>query len=130
MKERNYGIDLLRIVLMMMVILGHLFAHTELRATLPLFSPSWFFTWIVQTITICSVDCFILISGYFGYNSKVKAYSVVSLWGKVLFYSIIIPIVLSLIGIPSKLLYYISSMNIQRAYGFQIDIKYLHTTAL
>ena len=97
-KERSYGIDLLRIVLMLFVILGHLYAHTDLRKTLPLYSSSWIITWFFQSITICAVDCFILLSGYCGYSSNPKSYKIVCLWGKVLFYSVCIPVVLFSIG--------------------------------
>ncbi len=60
MKEdnRNYGVEVLRIVLMMFIIIGHLFAHTKIREDLPFMSIKWMYTWGVQAITVCEVDCF------------------------------------------------------------------------
>lgn len=68
--ERNYGIDLLRICLMIFIVIGHLFVHTGIRTNIEFMSDKWLFTWALQTITVCAVDCFIIITGYYMSSEK------------------------------------------------------------
>ena len=100
--KRNYGVDALRSVLMIMIIIGHLFAHTEIRGVLPYLSAKWNFTWLTQAVTVCAVDCFIIITGYFMTQSKYDLYKLVRLWSKVIFYSVTVSLILIAAGI-SKL---------------------------
>ena len=99
-KQHNYGIDLLRIVLMLLIITGHLLVHTDIRSDVTAFSSKWVFTWIYQTVIVCAVNCFVLITGYFSnvntYNIRVK--KIVLLYGQVLFYSVVMYSVLVLLG--------------------------------
>lgn len=97
MAKRDKGIDLLRIVLMFMIVVGHMFTHTNIRALTEAFSTKWYFIWFIQTITICSVDCVIIISGYCGCNSKFHLNKIMTLWGKTIFYSEMITVALLLI---------------------------------
>lgn len=89
-KERNISIDLLRIVLMFLIIVGHIFAHTHIRTTLPLFSGKWLFTWGLQALTVCAVNCFILITGYFMSSRTFKSSHVLKLWFKTFIYSMLV----------------------------------------
>lgn len=97
--KHRYGIDLLRIFLMIFIITGHLFTHTDVRSMLQPYSFKWFFTWGYQSFSSCAVDCFILITGYFSsLNSKLKIKKILVLWCEVLFYSSTIYLVLVLTG--------------------------------
>ena len=87
-KERYLGIDLLRIVLMLFIILGHLFAHTNIRAEVDVFSVKGLYIWLSQSLTVSAVNCFILITGFFMGEKNVSFSKMLKLWGKVLFYSI------------------------------------------
>ena len=64
-QERNFGVDFLRIILMVFIIIGHLYAHTGIRELLPFLSSKWIFTWFTQAITVCAVNCFVIITGYY-----------------------------------------------------------------
>lgn len=99
-KERSYGVDLLRIFLMLMIVAGHLFVHTGARDALPNYSLEWGYTWICQTIILCAVNCFVLITGYFAnVNSyAIRIRKIMLLYGQVFFYSVSIYIVLLVIG--------------------------------
>lgn len=99
-KHHNYGIDLLRIVLMLFIISGHLLVHTNIRSDVTEYSSKWGFTWIYQTITVCAVNCFILITGYFSSvnNHSIRVKKIALLYGQVLFYSVVIYSVLVLLG--------------------------------
>lgn len=89
-RTRNYGIDLLRIALMFFIVIGHLFVHTGIREEVAVYSGKWIFTWSMQSITVCAVNCFILITGYYMSTTEFSMKKVLKLWGQVLFFSIII----------------------------------------
>lgn len=95
--ERNYGVDLLRVVLMFCIVVGHLYAHTEIRSLLPFLSGKWVFTWLTQTVTVCAVNCFVIITGYYMTRAKYDLYKLIKLWGEVIFYSIAVTILLVVI---------------------------------
>lgn len=44
--------------------------------------------WLFETVALCSVNCFILISGFVGFSSRYKYSNLISLWFQVLFYSV------------------------------------------
>lgn len=97
-QRRNYGIDLLRNVLMLFIIIGHLFAHTGIRNELSFLSNKWIFTWALQTLTVSAVNCFVIITGYYMASGVYCLWKGVKLWFKVLFYSVSIWLVLLLAG--------------------------------
>ena len=87
-KERNYGIDLLRIVSMIMVVLLHVLgAGGLLEAT---FGINNKIVWLLEVFAFCAVNCYALISGYVGVNSKFKLSNILILWLQVFIYNFII----------------------------------------
>ncbi len=86
-EKRNYGIDLLRSILMFFIIIGHFYAHTGIRDNLDVFSFEWVFVWATQALTVCAVNCFVLITGYFSWNRDFAIKRVIPLWKKVVLYS-------------------------------------------
>lgn len=89
-QSRHNGIDLLRILLMLFIVIGHCFTHTNLRKLLPFLSDKWLFTWAAQTITVCAVNCFILITAYFMADKNFKSGHIAKLWLKTWVYSVLI----------------------------------------
>ena len=63
-KERNEGIDLLRIVAMLLITMLHVIRHGGMLDGLSLFSSQYFVVWILYILTNCAVNCYALISGY------------------------------------------------------------------
>lgn len=96
--NRNYGIDLLRITLMIFIVIGHLFAHTDIRRQVTFMSNKWWFTWALQAVTVSAVDCFVIITGYYMSSEIYNLWKSVKLWIKVFVYSVMIFIMLVLIG--------------------------------
>lgn len=86
-RERNYGIDLLRIVSMFMVTLQHFCRQGGLAGT-PQDGVSFYILTAFVVICYGAVDIFALISGYVMQGSKVKYHRLVSLWFQVFFYSV------------------------------------------
>ena len=88
--KRNYGIDFLRIFLMFLIIIGHLYAHSKIRDNLEVFTFKWMFVWASQALTVCAVNCFILITGYFSWNRELSIIRIIPLWKKAVLYSLML----------------------------------------
>lgn len=94
--ERNYGIDLLRIVSMFMVVVLHVLgAGGLLEATSGVNNK---IVWFLEILSFCAVNCYGLISGYVGYKSKFKLTSIFVLWLQVFIYNLGIYLIFLLFG--------------------------------
>lgn len=104
-KEFNIGVELLRIVLMIVVL--HILSGS---GSLEM-SPYGFYrsSWGLELCCISAVDCFALISGYVGVNSSSKITGIVKLWMQVFFYSEILTIVYALISKDFNLIHFIKA---------------------
>ena len=89
--ERNYGIDLLRIFSMIQVIILHLCLFS-IGNDIKLSNKKYQSIWCLESICMCSVNCFALISGVVGYKSY-KFRNLIYLWFHIFFYSLIIEII-------------------------------------
>lgn len=119
--NRNYGIDLLRIVCMFMVcclhIVGGIVTTTEGSAEY----------WVVNLLRaacLCAVNCYALISGYVGLHSKHNLKSIISLWLVVVFYSVSITLI-SFVVSPDK----ISILKLIKAFLPVISVRYWYFSA-
>ena len=83
---RNYGIDLLRIVSMLMVTVLHFSVHGGFLGT-PENGLSYYILSLIIVICYGAVDIFATISGFVMYNSTVKYTRIINLWIQVVFYS-------------------------------------------
>lgn len=90
--ERNYGVDLLRLVSMLFVLILHTLGQGGVlensRQGTAMFNAAWY----LETLAYCAVDVFALISGYVSYTGvrrKTKASSYIRIWLQVVFYGVI-----------------------------------------
>lgn len=91
--QRNYGVDLLRIVSMFMVVVLHILGGGGiLDSTKPL-SVNYCCAWLLEIAAYAAVDCYALISGYVGIRAKRKWTNVVMLWLQVAFYSCLFTVI-------------------------------------
>ena len=90
--KRNYGIDTLRIVSMVFVILLHLMGVGGICANAALFSPQFFLSQFVRIATFCAVNCYALISGFVGWSRTPKLSGLLSLWAKVIAFCVAITV--------------------------------------
>jgi len=100
-RQRNYGIDLLRLVSMFYVVLCHCFSQGGILPTLIPDTPEQTMALFVFYLTLCCVNIFGMISGYVGYNEEAKplrfsTYGMV--WLQVVFYSVGITVIFELIN--------------------------------
>lgn len=93
-KTRSANMDLLRIVSMLLIILLHSIDHSgvlEASETASLPMQLWIrFTYMLVQV---SVNCYVLLSGYFLVKSKFRLQKLLILWLETVFYTLIIRIV-------------------------------------
>ena len=100
MKKRMVNIELLRIVSMMMVVMLHYLGKGNLLPPLTgSMTVNGYVAWGMESLCIVAVNVYMLISGYFLVESGFKPGRLVELLCQVLFYSILVPIVLMILGI-------------------------------
>lgn len=95
-KERNIGIDLLRIVSMCMIIMIHMNGYGKASENIDAFSLRYFVAQTLSFLIACAVNCYALISGFVNGSKTTKQnsfYSFFRLWGQVLFYSVLIMLI-------------------------------------
>lgn len=103
MNERNYGIDLLRIVSMYGVVILHIISIGGVIENTEFLSIQHNIIYCLYVAVICSVNCYALISGYVGYTGKFKIENLIGLWLRVVFYSVVGTIVIALIVAPNNI---------------------------
>ena len=97
--KRQANFELLRIVAMMMIIILHYLNKGNLVTAYTTDSSAVNYTaHLIQAFCIVSVNCYVLLSGYFLVESAWKPGRVVSLAAQILFYSVLIPIALVSVG--------------------------------
>ena len=94
--SRNYGIDLLRMVSMIMVVTLHILGHGGVLGSSVYLSNSYNTAWLMETMAYCAINCFVIISGYVGVDRQYNLKSIFSLWTQVLFYSVGITFIIGL----------------------------------
>lgn len=109
--ERNYGIDLLRIVSIFMVLMLHVLMQGGLLYAVDQFTFKGEVVWFLETACYCAVNVYAIISGYVGYKSKPRLKKLLTLWLEVFLYS-------ALFGVVTSLYKFY-------AYGTPIDVKFL-----
>lgn len=103
-KKRQANFELLRIVAMFMIISLHYLVKGGVALSAPFAAkenPVGVLAWLIEAFCIVAVNCYVLISGYFGVESVWKPGKVVSLLCQVLFYSLLVPCIFLLFGAES-----------------------------
>lgn len=92
--NRNAGIELLRIIAMLMIVTIHFFSFGNVNPTEQ--TVNYFFSNFFLGISQCGVNIFFIISGYFLIKSGFKLSRAVNVWLETVFYSLLWCIVLFL----------------------------------
>ena len=90
---RNINIELLRIISMLMIIIMHLLGHGGILDNVKLYTTNYILVWTINALAFVSVNCYVLISGYFLVDSKFSVKKVLIIWGQIIFYSISIYVI-------------------------------------
>ncbi|MBR0235687.1 MAG: acyltransferase [Clostridia bacterium] len=95
-KEKNYGIELLRILATLFVLLIHIlgrggvYPYAGIAENLEAHPASYTVSWILETAGYGAVDLFALVSGFVGINSRYRTKKWLKLWVGVVFLSVFI----------------------------------------
>lgn len=95
-KERNMGIELLRILAMFFVVLLHILGQGGVLEGTTLFSLNYELAWLLECAAYCAVNCYALISGYVGLDSRFKFTNILRLWLQAAFYTVALMLLFAL----------------------------------
>lgn len=98
--KRKVGIELLRIILMLMVLFLHLTGmgvDSRVLMNTPYLSFRGFALYFLSTLSLVAVDTFVLISGYCGIKSDLKSRKAINCWLEGIFYNVIILILICIV---------------------------------
>ena len=103
-KNRESNFELMRIISMLLIVLFHVLSYSGYLAKATGFM--LYFLLLIKSITLMHVNSFILLSGYFQNNSKMKLSKMVSLNNETWFYKSLIAIIFLIFNlyqtIPTK----------------------------
>lgn len=100
-KERRANFELLRLIAMLMVVSLHYLSKGQVLSDFKdgALSENQYLAYFLESLSIVAVNSFVLLSGYFLVTAEFKSRKIVQLIGQVLFYAMLIPVVLAVIGI-------------------------------
>ena len=87
--KRNYGIDLLRIVSMIMIPVLHILGQGAILDRSSALSGSYKAAWLLEIVCYCAVNVYGIISGYVGYGKKRKLSRFLQMYLQVIFYTLL-----------------------------------------
>lgn len=112
--NRNYGIDILRILAMFFVVLLHCLGHGGIIYNAYVNTPQYKISWLMEILAYCAVDIFGLISGYVAYSDTEKRNNYVNygtLWLEVVFYGVLVTGIFDILNIvPISIKDYVISL--------------------
>lgn len=88
MKKRQVNFELLRILCMYMIVIGHCLFHGRVTAKLGYGTTNYFLSYLIQSFSVVHVNCFVMIAGYFAIDKEFKAQRLTKFWKQVAFYSV------------------------------------------
>ncbi len=92
--ERNYGIDILKIVSIFMVIILHILGQGGVLNKCEIGSIQYYVSWFMESLSYCAVNCFAMTTGYLMIDKKYKTSRIIPLWLQVSFYSILFTVIM------------------------------------
>lgn len=90
--QRNLGLDLLRMVSMLGVVVLHVLGQQGVLASATPLSPDYMTAWLLETAAFCAVNCYALISGYVGITGRFRYSSLALIWCQAAWYTVLIPL--------------------------------------
>lgn len=80
-KQRKIQIEIVRIIAMYMIVLGHAFTHGNATESI---QAGRYLVTAIKTFYVPGTDIFVLISGYFMSRSKVSIKRIITMWLQIL----------------------------------------------
>ena len=96
MSQRNVGIDILRVVSMFLIIIGHILMQGGVISAYSSegIQVGYYFLNTIYVLAYCGVNCFALVSGYVGWQNTFKLEKFIKLWANVVFWSVGVSLIL------------------------------------
>ena len=88
-KGRMIGLDILRILSMVLITFRHFIGYAGLTDAVEALSVNGILISVLNVLCGSAVNVFVLISGYFLIDSRFKWSRVLRIWGETFFYSVI-----------------------------------------
>ena len=101
--ERNYGIDLLRLVLMFMVCMLHILGQGGVLTASSKGSAAYYIFWFLEACCFCAVNGFALISGYISSGKSSGWHKLPNMWFQAFFYSFVLTVILRLANVGAAI---------------------------
>lgn len=97
--KRNYGLDYCRIILCVMIIIIHMTSKTygQIASGLNINTIQYFICWFILALCYVGVNGFAILSGYLSYGRDHKFKKILYLYLQLLFYSIFITLIITII---------------------------------
>ncbi len=86
--KRNYGIDLLKMLLMCMVVLLHVLGYGGVLNAVTPFTANYYAVWMLESLAYCAINGYAIITGYLYIDGRHRFSSVILLWIQALFYMV------------------------------------------
>lgn len=118
-KVHNYGVDLLRLVLMYMVCMLHTLGQGGILSASVAGTPTYNVFWFLEILSYCAVDGFAIISGYMAKDAPKKYEKLMEMWFQAVFYSFVVTLLLTILGVNATW----SKMDILRSL-FPVTFEY------
>lgn len=96
MNKRNYGIDLLKSVSMLLIVVLHILGVGGILAAAQPGSAAYGAAWYLETLALCAVNCFGLASGYVLCRGHYRYSRIFSLWVRVVCEILAVTVVFSI----------------------------------
>ena len=96
--NRQYGIDLLRIIAMFFVIIGHIIGQGGILEFSETNNVNYNLVLFFKVFSLCSINIFGVISGYVGYGTLLKWKKLVLLWFQIIFWTVMILCIFSIVN--------------------------------
>ncbi len=90
MKKRQVNFELLRILCMYMIVVGHCLFHGRVTAKLGYGTMNYLASYLIQSFSVVHVNSFVMIAGYFSIDRAFRAERLAKFWRQIAFYSILI----------------------------------------
>lgn len=88
--KRNVALDIFRVLIMFMIVLGHTLVHGGILEKAELFTPTYYVVNSLMIFLYVHVNCFVIMSGYLGYQKKFSWTKWIKMWSGVLFWSVVL----------------------------------------
>lgn len=95
---RNYGLDLLRCIAMIMIVTLHVLSGSGLLSKTAVGTAEYEIVWFIEIFCFCAVNCFVILSGYVSLYSEFRISRIILLWLQVAFYNILLTVIMQAVN--------------------------------